>query len=57
MKVTNKEINGLKTEVKKLTGKNDVAIESYSDNFITFSFFKTNYDKVLGNKTCETIKR
>lgn len=57
MKVTNKKINELKQEVKKATGKNDVAIESYSDNFIAFSFFKTNYDKVLGNKTCETIKR
>ena len=57
MKVTNKKINELKMEVKKATGKNDVAIESYSDNFITFSFFKTNYDKALGNKTCETIKR
>ena len=59
MKLTTKEINELKREVKKATGRNmkDIDILAYGTDFITFGYYESNYDRVTNNITSETIKR
>lgn len=58
-KMTKKEINELKKEVKKATGRNmkDIEIEAWGDDFISYCFYRTNYDRVTNNQSHETIKR
>ena len=57
--ITKKEIAALKREVKKATGRamNSIDIESFSDNFIRFSFYETNYARVINQKTFAQIAR
>ena len=60
MKLTNKEINGLKQEVKEATGRNIKDIEeitSFSDSELTYGFYETNYDKATNHLSYNTIKR
>lgn len=59
MYITKKEENELKREVKKATGFNmkDIEIEAFGDNFIEFSFYKTNYDRVTNKKSYKRIQR
>ena len=57
--MTQKEINELKREVKKATGRNmkDIEIEAVGMDFITYSFYETNYARVTNKKTYKTISR
>lgn len=60
MKLTKKEIEGLKREVKTATGENikDIeSIEAYGNDFIVYGYYRTNYDKAIGNLTKERIAR
>ena len=54
-----KEINELKRQVNKATGRKmkDIEIEAIEKDFITYSYYKTNYDKVTCKKSYETITR
>lgn len=58
-KITKKEINNLKKEVVKATGKRikDITIEAFSNDFIIYGFYATNYDRVRNIKTTEKIVR
>ena len=58
-KITKKEIAALKREVKKATGRamNSIDIESFSDSFIRFSFYETNYARVTNQKSFAQIAR
>lgn len=57
--MTKKEMNVLKKEVKKATGRNmnTFEIEAYGDDYIIYSFYNSNYDRAIGNKTKEKIVR
>lgn len=57
--ITKKEIAALKREVKKSTGRamNSIDIESFSDSFIRFSFYETNYARVTNQKSFAQIAR
>ena len=57
--ITKKEIAALKREVKKATGSamNIIDIESFSDSFIRFSFYETNYARVTNQKSFAQIAR
>ena len=57
--ITKKEIVALKREVKKATGRamNSIDIESFSDSFIRFSFYETNYARVTNQKSFAQIAR
>ena len=59
MYITKKEERELKREVKNATGINmkDIEIEAFGNDFVEYSFYKTNYDKVTNNKSCGRIKR
>lgn len=59
MYITKKEENELKREVKRATGFSikNVEIEAFGDNFIEFSFYKTNYDRVTNKKSYKRIQR
>lgn len=35
----------------------DIEIEAFGDDFIEFSFYKTNYDRVTNKKSYERIQR
>lgn len=54
-----KEINELKKGVKRVTGRNmkDIEIEAVGNDFITYSFYETNYAKATSKKSYETISR
>lgn len=58
--MTKKEINELKREVKRATGRNMKDIEEISmvsATKIEFGYYKTNYDRVIKNMSYQTIER
>lgn len=57
--ITKKEHAALKREVKKSTGRamNSFDIESFGNNFIRFSFYESNYARVINQKTFAKIAR
>lgn len=57
--MTKKEINALKAEVKKATGRNmtDIEIVSVSDTTIEYGYYASKYDRVTGRLTREEIER
>lgn len=59
MTITKKELNELKREVKNATGNamKDIEIEAFGKDFIEYSYYKTNYDKVANRKSYDRIER
>lgn len=59
MKFTKKQLQALKREVKAKTGMKmkDIDIYAVCDEYIVYSFYATNYDRVVGKKTYEKIER
>lgn len=60
MNIIKSEINNLKNEVKKLTGrkiKDIEGIKAFGKDFIDFEYYKTNYDRATNNLTVERIGR
>ena len=57
--MTMKEINTLKAEVKKVTGRNmkDFEIISVSDTTIEYGYYASKFDRVTGRLTREEIER
>lgn len=59
-KLTNKELNELKREVKKATGINIKLIEeirSFNNDTIEFGYYESNYNRVTNNMTYKIINR
>lgn len=56
---TKKEEQELKREVKFLTGLNmkDIELVSVGETFISYSYYETNYDRVISNKSYGRIDR
>lgn len=54
-----KQLTELKREVKAQTNLNlkDITIETVSTDYITYSHFESNYDRVVKNKTESRIER
>lgn len=60
MKITKKEIAGLKREIKNATNLNIKDIESievFGENFIRFGYYKNSYDRAINNMTIDEISR